>query len=214
MQPDGRLGVDLPQARVQRRDPGRLRLGRQPPPHLRVDRRRVEQAAQQRLDVEPGAARDDRHLSRGVQREDQRPREPGEARGIEGLVRVHDIDQVVRHGRPLGRGRLGRADVHAPVDLHRVCADHLPVQGAGYRDPDTGLADGRRSADDDDAGSGVGDAFSRFRTHGSSHPRGQRDGRDEREKRTGRPPFGLLRPLGRFPKSIPLMPLGPPDAAG
>ena len=155
VQPGGRRGIDLSQARVQRRDPGRLRLGRQPPPHLRVDRRRVEQAAQQRLEVEPGAAHDDRHRSRGVQRADQRPREPGEVRGIEGLVRGHDVDQVVRHRRPLGRGRLGRADVHAPVDLHRVGADHLPVQGAGHRDPDPGLADGRRPADHDEPGARV-----------------------------------------------------------
>ena len=36
------------------------------------------------------------------------------------LGRIHQIEQVVGHLSLLRRGRRGRADVHAPIDLHRV----------------------------------------------------------------------------------------------
>ena len=36
-----------------------------------------------------------------------------------------EVEQVVRDAAPLGLGKLGRADVHAAVDLHRIGVDHL-----------------------------------------------------------------------------------------
>ena len=46
----------------------------------------------------------------------------------ERLVGVDEIEAVVGHGGPVGGRRLGRADVHAPVDLHGVDGHDL---GAG-----------------------------------------------------------------------------------
>jgi hypothetical protein len=54
------------------------------------------------------------------------------------LPRVEQVDEVVRHLRLLGTRRLGGADVHPPVHLHRVDRHQLPgrvapgqVQGEG-----------------------------------------------------------------------------------
>src|SRR5581483_4162611 len=50
------------------------------------------------------------------------------------LARVGQVEEVVRDGGPLGGGRLGRADVHAPIDLHRVDGHDLDVaEGLGRR---------------------------------------------------------------------------------
>ena len=49
------------------------------------------------------------------------------------LGHVPDVQYVVRHALPLGRRQLGRADVHAPVELHRVGVDHLAAERVGQR---------------------------------------------------------------------------------
>jgi len=46
-------------------------------------------------------------------------------RDRERFGRVNDVEQVVRHRRPLLAAGLGGADVHAPVDLHGVGGDDL-----------------------------------------------------------------------------------------
>ena len=47
------------------------------------------------------------------------------------LVQRPDVEQVMRHAAPLGRGQLGRADVHADVELHRVGVDDLAAEPLG-----------------------------------------------------------------------------------
>ena len=68
----------------------------------------------------------------------------------EHLARVDEVDAVVADLRALGLGRLGGADVEAPIDLHGVDRDQLDVLagecgGVGER----GLA-GRGGTDDGD----------------------------------------------------------------
>ena len=46
---------------------------------------------------------------------------------------IDEVEQVVADLGPLGRGRLGGADVHAPVDLHRVDGDDLASRRVGRR---------------------------------------------------------------------------------
>ncbi len=43
----------------------------------------------------------------------------------EGLVRIHEIEAVVRHAGPFLGGGLGRADVHAPIHLAGIGGDDL-----------------------------------------------------------------------------------------
>jgi hypothetical protein len=54
--------------------------------------------------------------------------------------------------RPLAGGGLGRPDVHAAVDLHRVGADALAAEGEppGQSDRQVGLAAGGGTQDQDD----------------------------------------------------------------
>ena len=61
--------------------------------------------------------------------------EPGDG---EVLVGVGEVEEVVRHLGLLGRRRLGRPDVHAPVDLHRV--DRRPARRPGAGGPPRGRA--------------------------------------------------------------------------
>ncbi len=48
-------------------------------------------------------------------------------RGI-GLLRFHHIDHVMAHPLPIRLRRLGRADVHAPVNLHAVHGEDRSIQ--------------------------------------------------------------------------------------
>ena len=110
--------------------------------------------------VQPGAAHQEgvppggRHRGEGV------PGRRLELRDRELLVRVDQVEQVVRYRRPCGGVGLGGADVHAAVHAHGVDRDDVAVtpspgqlqRGAGLarrRRPDQG--DGRHPLADGDA---------------------------------------------------------------
>src|SRR6185437_16806160 len=66
------------------------------------------------------------------------------------LVRVNQVEQVVRHGGPGVGSGLGGPDVHAPVDAHGVDGDDLTVTAPeGELERRLGLAR-RRDADEGD----------------------------------------------------------------
>ncbi len=78
-------------------------------------------------------------------------REVGER---ERLVRVDEVEPMVRHAGSIGRGRLGGPDVEPAVDLARVGRDDLGGDALGGErlgeaDRQAGLA-GRRGAGDDE----------------------------------------------------------------
>ena len=73
---------------------------------------------------------------------------------VELLAGFRDVDEVVGHPRALVRWRLRRADVHAAVDRHRVHRHDLAAVLLGERQRQSGLADGRRSADHGNRGGG------------------------------------------------------------
>ena len=76
---------------------------------------------------------------------------------------------------PLGRGELGGADVHAPVELHRVGVDHLAAQGVRQGEAQRRLA-GRGRPDHRDDRTGRRPVAG----HASSTPRGSRRRRARR----------------------------------
>ena len=79
------------------------------------------------LQVQTGAADQERPPAPPLQVGEHglgRLHEPGHR---EVLVGIDEVDQVVGNLGPLGRRRLGRADVHPPVHLHRVDRDDLHV---------------------------------------------------------------------------------------
>ena len=118
--------------RIERRDPAAKLLGRASTPARRssaarrsaIERRLLEQSLEQRAQIEPGPADDDRRAS-------------GRARLVDPLVgrtsptpppnsalgRIDDVDPDVRNARALVARRLRRADVEAAIDLPRIGAD-------------------------------------------------------------------------------------------
>jgi hypothetical protein len=93
------------------------------------------QPGEQRLEVQHGAADQQRPPPARLDFADQARGVAHELGRAVGLQRVADVDQVVRHRRPLGRSRLGGADVHAAVHQGRIDADdfHRPALRNGQR---------------------------------------------------------------------------------
>jgi hypothetical protein len=60
------------------------------------------------------------------------------------LGHVQHVEQVVGDAAAFRFGGLGGADVHAPVELHRVGVDDLAAERAGQVHGQRGLAGGRR----------------------------------------------------------------------
>jgi hypothetical protein len=124
---------------------GRGRLLLEAGPHLRPlagEREPVDHG----LEVQAGAAHEQRPPSPRLDA-GQRPGGGGrEAGDGEVLVGVGEVEEVDGHLGPLGRGRLGRADVHPPVDAHGVDGDELDVaEAAGDLQGDGRLARRRGS---------------------------------------------------------------------
>ena len=118
-------GVDLGQPPVQMLGPVLGGLGAQPRAEGTVRGRPLEEPLGHRLQVERGAAGEERD---GAARCDLLDGAFGaldvQCRA-EVLAGIGHVDHVVRHLLPpLGR-RLRGADVHPPVDLHRVERDNL-----------------------------------------------------------------------------------------
>jgi hypothetical protein len=65
------------------------------------------------------------------------------------MIRVDDIDQVMRYGGPFRFGGLGCSDIHEAIDLHGISPDDLSRKIPRKGDRETGLADSRGPADHD-----------------------------------------------------------------
>ena len=107
----------------------------------RIGRRGGVEPAQQRADVEPGAADDDRQTAAALDRANRERGVVVEARGLIPIVGVHDVDQMMGDSPPLLERRLAGGDVHAAVDLAGVRADDLDPHAPGQRHGDRRLAD-------------------------------------------------------------------------
>ena len=105
-------------------------------------------------DVQAGATDEDRQCPSCEHRFDRRPRVTLIGRDARLLRDIEHIEEVVRNTAPLSERDLGRADVHAAVELHRVGVDDLGALAAlaqerGRPDRQLGLA-GAGCADDDE----------------------------------------------------------------
>jgi hypothetical protein len=110
----------------------------------------VDQAVKRGADVQARAAREQRHAPARVDRRDRRARLARITAGAVALVGRHDVEQVVRHARALGRARLGRADVHESEHLHRVGVHDLAGEAQRELDRERRLATRGRPGHDDD----------------------------------------------------------------
>ena len=136
-------GSTVGQPRVQCRSAELLQLRLQPGPHGGVGAREV-QLVEDRPDVQPGPSDEQRDDARGAQPVDLRPRPLPVLGHGRRFAHVPQVEQVVRHPAPFGGVGLGRADVHAAVELHRVGVDHLAAEPARQLHGERGLAGGGR----------------------------------------------------------------------
>ncbi len=102
----------------------------------------VPEAFDPGFEVEAGAAAEDGGEAAGMDRGDGLVGEFEEAGGAEGFTGVGDVEEVVRDEGAFGRGRFGRADVHAAIDLHGVEGDDFGVEEGGEFEGDGGFAGG------------------------------------------------------------------------
>ncbi len=103
------------------------------------------QVVQGRADVQTRAADQHRYPAAGGDVVDRGAGQLGVVGHVRGLGHRPDVEQVVRDATAGGLGFLGRADIHALVELHRVGVDDLAAQGAGQLQAQPGLAGGRRA---------------------------------------------------------------------
>ena len=139
----GRRRVHALQHAVQVLDPARPRPRVQPGAHRVVAARAIEEALDQRAEVEARAADEDGQATTRGDVADAGRRVAGELRGRVDVGRIDDVDQVVRDATLLVRRHLVGADVEAPVDGGRVAVDDLAPVGARKTDPERTLAGGR-----------------------------------------------------------------------
>ena len=150
----GRLRVDLRETCVQRRGPDLVELGLQPGPHGLVGPRELE-LVEDRPRVERRPAHQDGDDPAPVAVVDHLARPLLELRDRRRLGDVEDVHQVVPDAATLCDRQLGRADVHAAVDLHRVGVDDLTVQPLRKVQRERALAGRGRPDHRDDGGCGV-----------------------------------------------------------
>ena len=156
-------GIERDEPRVRRFEAGRgLRVAEE-----RVTCRRVlpgdREAVDDCLDVQAGAADEQRPMAARFDRGDRVPREVLGPHDRPVLVRVGDVDQMVRHGRALGERRLGGSDVHRAVHLHRVERDDLDVTGRGRECERERRLAGRGRTDEREMPAHAGDAVTGIR---------------------------------------------------
>ncbi len=116
---------------MQRRPAAARRVGIELAALLRVGLRQRIEAGGEGAVVEHRAANQQRRFPPLENLADSADRVGAPAPGGVALIRIDDVDQVMRYALALYRARLGGADVHAPVNLRRIERDDL--QGYLFR---------------------------------------------------------------------------------
>jgi hypothetical protein len=143
-------GVEAAEPAVEpRRAPPRGHLAKAGAERL-APRGRRDDAAKEPPQIEARSPDDDRHAAARGDVRDRLLREPDVLRQGEVDPRVGDVDEVVRDGSPIRRRRLRGGRVEPAVHLHRVAADDLAAQPSGRFERDVGLADRRRTDEDEE----------------------------------------------------------------
>ena len=141
----GRVWIDLLQLCVQR-GPAVLRGARLDGlPDSRIRPRQLVQPGREGAVVEHRTADELVNFSPAKLVLDGADGTRAELAGGIALVRIHQVEEVMRHPRALGRAGLGGADVHAAVDLRRVDRDYLERILLGELQREARLAARRRS---------------------------------------------------------------------
>ncbi len=145
------LRVDFRQPGVQPPRPPRPRGDRaQASPDRFVARRHLRQAGQEGSQVEERSTHQDGPLPAPGDVAEDRARPRREIGSVELLLRVDDVDEVMRYACPLFRVRLGAADVEAAVDLDGIEIDDLSTQLLRQLQGEPRLPDAGRAGHDEE----------------------------------------------------------------
>lgn len=101
-----------------------------------------EHAAKNGTEVQSGPTGKERNLAAGVDIGSGLAGEFDVVGDVASLVRVKDIDEVVRDAAAFIGGGFGGADVHAAIERHRVERKDFGVDAAGEFDGEGRLSDG------------------------------------------------------------------------
>ena len=140
----GRRRIERSQPLVQR-GPADLRgLVGDAPTHRGIGLGQRGKSLRERAEVEPGAAREQRHAPFARDGFHRGERIAAELGGRVRLRRIANVDQPVRMARERRRVGLRRADVEPAIDQRRIDADQFHRQILRQRDRQAGLAGGGR----------------------------------------------------------------------
>ena len=147
----GAVGGEVAQAADEGGGSVCLQFAGQAAAQVRIGWRGAERGArEQRLDVEAGAADDDRKRSARLDVDDRGAGHACEAVGVEDLVRVNYVNQMVGCAFSFGECWLGGADVEAAVDLAGVGGDDFDGGVLGQVQGEAGFAGGGGAGDDEE----------------------------------------------------------------
>ena len=124
-----RIGIHLPEHLVQPLFPRRFssnRLKLPPQAHIPIILCKIN-IIDDALDIKPCSPGQNRDMPPGPDSVHRHFRQPLEKRGIERLIRIQNIDQMVRNTPHFVRTDFRGADIHPPVDLHGICRYDLPA---------------------------------------------------------------------------------------
>ncbi len=138
---------------VQRRPAQLPRHGVDHEPDRRIGFRQVREPVLQRLEIQHGAAHEQRHAAGRGDARHQVDCLLAELRRGKTLGRVEDVDQVMRCLAPRAGVRLRGADVHAAIYLRRIDVDNLDREALRDRERHRGLAARRGTHEEEGGGS-------------------------------------------------------------
>jgi len=145
------LGIDQPQLFPERRAAERVILRAERFAHAGIAGRGGKiPSGEKRLDIKPRPADDDGRFAPGKQRVTARRRVFDPAADAVVLGGVGHVDHMVRHAAHFFPRGLGRADVHAAVELHRVRAHNFGAESERKTHAERRFARSRGPCDDND----------------------------------------------------------------
>ena len=111
----------------------------------RVRRWRIAETIQERIEIQAGAAAQNRHPPASLNFLHRSLGAADKLRRIERLVQIDDINQVVGHTLALCRSGLGGADVESTINLHGIHGDNFAADFFSQQQGNFGFANGGRT---------------------------------------------------------------------
>src|SRR5262249_49609554 len=143
---------DLAQSRMERAEAACVRFPLKSLPYRLIFAWADEDSLEQRPQIQSAAAAHDRLLPSCRRVTYRTVRQLTVARGVEVLVRIDDVDQMMRHALSRRQRRLRRTDVHVPINELRIGVDDFAAHLKRRVDRDFALAYAGRSQDHDKLG--------------------------------------------------------------